>query len=254
MVGSGNSDMSDSLIAWKPRIDEPSKFSPSSKTDWSKEDTGTVKCCMIPGRSQKRTSTISTPSSFRNFSSSSLFANIRPPRSGHEDGPQVSVRNKIPVRHCIGGPRLGRTGFPTVSRLFRPCNTRWSPQAGPVNDTAKLGRRLLALVVDWLASTLVVILAIGPAGWLEDPASGIYVLGVFAAESAVLTALAGGSFGKLATGLRVVREDGSGRPVDLLRSLARSLLVCLVIPPLVYRPDRRGLHDMAAGSRTVSVR
>ena len=80
------------------------------------------------------------------------------------------------------------------------------------------------------------------------------MLGVFALESTVLTALAGGSFGKLATGLRVVREDGSGQPVDLMRSLLRAVLVCLVVPPLVYRPDRRGLHDMAAGSRTVAVR
>ena len=123
-----------------------------------------------------------------------------------------------------------------------------------MTETASWGRRVLALVVDWFASTLVVILAIGPAGWLEDPASGFYVLGVFVLESTLLTALAGGSFGKLATGLRVVREDGSGRPVDLLRSLVRAVLVCLVIPPLVYRPDGRGLHDMAAGSRTVAVR
>src|SRR3954470_22273497 len=81
VVGSGNSDMSDSWIAWKPRIEEPSKFRPSSKTDWSNEETGTVKCCMTPGRSQKRTSTISTPSSLTYFSSSSLFANIHPPGS-----------------------------------------------------------------------------------------------------------------------------------------------------------------------------
>ena len=123
-----------------------------------------------------------------------------------------------------------------------------------MTETASWGRRVLALVVDWATSTLVVILVIGPAGWLEDPASGFYVLGVFALESTVLTALAGGSFGKLATRLRVVREDGSGQPVDLMRSLLRAVLVCLVVPPLVYRPDRRGLHDMAAGSRTVAVR
>src|SRR6478672_1697619 len=79
VVGSGNSAMSDSLMAWKPRMEDPSKLSPSSKTAWSKDETGTVKCCMIPGRSQKRTSIISTPSSLTNFRSSSLFANIRPP-------------------------------------------------------------------------------------------------------------------------------------------------------------------------------
>ncbi len=112
---------------------------------------------------------------------------------------------------------------------------------------------MLALLVDWVASTLVVVFAIGWAGWLEDRASGFYVLGVFALESTILTALAGGSFGKLATRLRVVRDDGSGRPLDLLRCLLRAVLVCLVIPPLVFRPDGRGLHDMAVGSRTVRL-
>src|SRR5688500_11746162 len=77
VVGSGNSDMSDSWMAWKPRTELPSKFRPASKTVWSKDETGTVKCCITPGRSQKRTSTISTFSSLRYLSSSSLFANIR---------------------------------------------------------------------------------------------------------------------------------------------------------------------------------
>ncbi len=122
-----------------------------------------------------------------------------------------------------------------------------------MTETASWPRRLLALLVDWVASTLVVILMIGPAGWLEDRASGFYVLGVFALESTLLTALAGGSFGKLTTRLRVVRDDGSGRPPDLLRCLLRAVLVCLVVPPLVYRPDGRGLHDMAVGSRTVRL-
>ena len=81
-----------------------------------------------------------------------------------------------------------------------------------MTETASWARRALALVVDWVASTLVVILAIGPAGWLEDRASGFYVLGVFALQSTVLTAVAGGSFGKLATRVRVVRDDGSGGP------------------------------------------
>ena len=122
-----------------------------------------------------------------------------------------------------------------------------------MTESASWPRRVLALVVDWVASTLVVILMIGPAGWLEDRASGFYVLGVFALESTLLTALIGGSFGKLVTRLRVVRDDGSGRPLDLLRCLLRAVLVCLVIPPLVFRPDGRGLHDMAVGSRTVHL-
>ena len=70
----------------------------------------------------------------------------------------------------------------------------------------------------------------------------------------MLTALAGGSIRQARTRLRVVRLDGSGRPLDLLRALLRVVLVCLVVPPLVYKPDGRGLHDLAVGSATVPVR
>ena len=66
-------------------------------------------------------------------------------------------------------------------------------------------------------------------------------------------ALSGGSFGQLATRLRVVRIDGSGRPLTLLRALLRQVMIILVIPPLVFRPDGRGLHDLAAGSATVPL-
>ena len=124
----------------------------------------------------------------------------------------------------------------------------------PPTETASWGRRIVALLVDWFACTLVVVVVLGPAGWSDNRGSSFYTLLVFAVESAVLTAVAGGSFGKLATRLRVVRNDGSGRPIDLLRALMRQVMVCLVIPPLVFRPDGRGLHDMAAGSVTVTIR
>jgi uncharacterized RDD family membrane protein YckC len=118
-----------------------------------------------------------------------------------------------------------------------------------VLETASWVRRTAALFVDWIASTLVVILVIGPAGWSEDRFSGFYTLGVYVAESALLTALVGGSFGQLATRIRVIRTD-TRRPPDLLRALLRSVMICLVIPPLVFKPDGRGLHDMATGTQT----
>lgn len=123
-----------------------------------------------------------------------------------------------------------------------------------MEQTASWLQRVGALFVDWLASTLVVMLFIGAAGWSENQAAGIYTMGVFILESTVLTALVGGSFGKLALRLRVVRHDGSGRPVSILMALLRSVMVCLVIPPLVFRPDGRGLHDMVAGTSTVLLR
>ncbi len=122
-----------------------------------------------------------------------------------------------------------------------------------MTETASWGRRILALFVDWLASSLVVVAIIGTDGWSEDSRSGFYVLGVFIVESAFLMALVGGSFGQLATRLRVVKYDGSGRPLDLLRALLRQVMVALVVPPLIYKPDGRGLHDLAAGSATVPL-
>lgn len=120
-------------------------------------------------------------------------------------------------------------------------------------ETASWARRILALLVDWAASTFAVILFVGWDSYSEPGSQDqLWVLVVYIVESAVLTATIGGSFGKMATRLRVVRVADGGR-VDLLRSFARSVLIALVIPPLVFRPDGRGLHDVLAGSATVPL-
>jgi uncharacterized RDD family membrane protein YckC len=124
----------------------------------------------------------------------------------------------------------------------------------PSFPTASWTRRGVALVVDWVASTLVVVFLVG---WDDYSSAGgpesFYVLITYLVESALLTALVGGSFGKLATRLRTVRVDGDPRPLDLLRSIARQIMVVVVIPPLIFRPDGRGLHDLAAGTATVTL-
>src|SRR5437899_10473448 len=56
------SSMSLSSIDWKPRMLEPSNPSPSLKLSISSSPRGRLKCCHVPGRSTKRTSTTSTPS------------------------------------------------------------------------------------------------------------------------------------------------------------------------------------------------
>jgi uncharacterized RDD family membrane protein YckC len=132
---------------------------------------------------------------------------------------------------------------PTLTVVDRP--------AEPPFDTASWPRRILALLVDWFASLLVVSIFVPVFGTTGGPGS-FYTLLVFVVESAVLTATVGGSFGKMVTRLRVVRAADGGR-IDLLRSFARAILVALVIPPLVFRPDGRGLHDLAAGSATVTL-
>jgi uncharacterized RDD family membrane protein YckC len=120
-------------------------------------------------------------------------------------------------------------------------------------ETASWGRRILALIVDYAACWGVMLLIYGGAWFGNGSLPSLYLTLLFIGESAFLMALSGGSFGQLATRLRVVRVDGSGRPLSLLMALLRQVLICLVIPPLVFRPDGRGLHDMICGSATVPL-
>ncbi|GAB3667092.1 RDD family protein [Nocardioides korecus] len=110
-------------------------------------------------------------------------------------------------------------------------------------ENASWPRRFGALVLDWIASTLVTIGVIGSRAYQQDPSSGWVVLGVFALEVSVLTAFTGGSFGQLLTGIRVMTLQG--RTLSLPVAVARTLLICVVVPPLVFKPGSgRGLHDI----------
>lgn len=124
----------------------------------------------------------------------------------------------------------------------------------PGFETASWGRRILALFVDWFASTLVVIVLVGFEAWSQPgaPEQG-YVFLVFALETALFTWLLGGSFGKLATRLRTAPADGRLRPLNPVLLLARQVAVLLVLPPLVFKSDGRGLHDLMAGTATVTL-
>src|SRR6185295_310270 len=57
VTGSGMTSMSDALIGCQPRIDEPSKPRPSSKTLSSSSLIGVVKCCQVPRKSRNFRST-----------------------------------------------------------------------------------------------------------------------------------------------------------------------------------------------------
>jgi uncharacterized RDD family membrane protein YckC len=110
------------------------------------------------------------------------------------------------------------------------------PEQGP-RSVAGLGRRLLALLIDWLASTGVALAIFHSAGW---------TLVIFAVEVYVLTALTGFTLGKRLLGLRVARLDG--KPVGFGWSLVRTILLLTVVPPLISDRDLRGLHDRAANT------
>ena len=121
-------------------------------------------------------------------------------------------------------------------------------------ETASWARRILALLVDYAACWGVMLLVYGKDWFGNGSVPSLYLTFLFIGESTVLMALSGGSFGQLATRLRVVRVDSSGRPLSLLMAVLRQVLICLVIPPLVFRPDGRGLHDMVCRSATIPLR
>jgi len=107
---------------------------------------------------------------------------------------------------------------------------------------AGVGRRLGALVIDWLMCEVIAL-----AAFHEQ----YLTIAVFAAEVYLLTALTGFTVGKRLLGMRVVRLDG--KPVGMIWSLVRTLLLLAVIPPMIFDTDLRGLHDRAANTVVIRI-
>lgn len=109
-------------------------------------------------------------------------------------------------------------------------------------SVARFPRRFVGVLVDWIACLLLSNAFLGGDPW--------GTLGLFALLHVITLGTIGASPGHALVGLRLVRLDGGW--VGPLPALVRTLLLCLVVPPLVYDKDQRGLHDRAA--RTVLVR
>jgi uncharacterized RDD family membrane protein YckC len=113
---------------------------------------------------------------------------------------------------------------------------------------AGYGRRLVALVVDWLIALLVAQILTAALHW--GPTSRSFVtLAVFGVLAWLLTGIFGTTAGKRLAGLRVARLDG-GR-VGLLWAFERAVLLVLLVPAVLWNRDHRGLHDRAAGTVVV---
>lgn len=106
------------------------------------------------------------------------------------------------------------------------------------DSIAGIGRRLVALLLDWLASRLI---AVGLLGLSE-----VWVPVVFAVEYVVLLSTLGSTLGMRLVGIRVA-SLGRGAPGPL-GVVVRTLLLMLVVPAVVYDRDTRGLHDRATGT------
>ncbi|TFV82114.1 RDD family protein [Microbacterium sp. dk485] len=107
---------------------------------------------------------------------------------------------------------------------------------------APLGRRVLAIIVDWGCAVV-----ISMAFFSYD---ALATTTIFVIVQILFIPTIGGSPGHRLFGMRVQRVP-AGWP-GLWRPIVRSVLLALVIPAVIWDADNRGLHDKAAG--TVLVR
>ncbi|GAA3734717.1 putative RDD family membrane protein YckC [Spinactinospora alkalitolerans] len=109
-----------------------------------------------------------------------------------------------------------------------------------------MGRRLAAIFLDWLLSLAVTYALFGA----DTSAVANITLLVFAVSTIGLLTLFGTTVGKRMVGIRIAATGE--RPVPWPVAMAvRTVLLCLVIPAVIYDRDQRGLHDRAAGTVTL---
>ena len=122
-------------------------------------------------------------------------------------------------------------------------------------EIPSLIRRLGALLIDWVIAALSAVAIAGvsypPAPLDKDPSQTFIIIGFFVLEVGVLTGLLGRSIGKRLLGMKIENRDG--QPIGVPRALLRTLLMVLVLPAIVMTDDKRGMHDLAAGSRVVKA-
>ena len=136
---------------------------------------------------------------------------------------------------------------------FYPGQSYGLPETGS-GSVAGWSRRFGALVIDWIACSLITIAflyhpTVGhPADVLVAPRAWTPV--VFGIQDFLLTATTGFTLGKRLTGLRVIRLDGPYL-VGFARAFVRTVLLLLVVPAMIMDRDLRGLQDKAANTIVV---
>ncbi|EME21655.1 hypothetical protein G419_07374 [Rhodococcus triatomae BKS 15-14] len=124
------------------------------------------------------------------------------------------------------------------------------PEAGP-GSLVGSGRRIAALMLDWLMAGGVSILILG--GDALDSRLSSVVLLVWFVVGVVTVTLFSFTPGQYILGLQVARID---QPVGvgIVRALARQVLLVFMVPPLITDIEGRGMHDRATGTALVRSR
>ncbi len=102
---------------------------------------------------------------------------------------------------------------------------------------------MVALLIDWALCTLI---SQAFFGWDAFATTYLFLL-----EQILFVGFFGYSIGHRVLRMQVQTLDG--RPAGFLTAAIRSVLICLVIPALIFDPDQRGLHDRARGTVLVRI-
>ncbi len=114
---------------------------------------------------------------------------------------------------------------------------------------ARLGRRAVALLIDW---ALCQAIAIGLLGvqMTAGGAQSFVPLGIFALENVLLVGTIGSTVGHRLLGMQVLQARPGVFPVQVL---IRTALLCLFVPAIFTAADGRGYHDVIAGTTIVRL-
>lgn len=130
------------------------------------------------------------------------------------------------------------------------------PPGGP-GSIARFGTRLVAILIDWALATVI---ASGlfrvPLPFAEQTPQGadnFIRLGIFAVMNLLLVGTVGSTIGHRIMGLQVRSLSGTGRVMPL-QTLARTALLCLFVPAVIWDRDGRGLHDKVPNTVIVRTR
>ncbi|MFJ2541622.1 RDD family protein [Microbacterium sp. NPDC087589] len=121
------------------------------------------------------------------------------------------------------------------------------PQTG-TGSIARPGRRIGALLIDYLAATIIATGFLGYDQFALPGEAGLTMfapMAVFALLQILFIPTAGGSPGHRILGMRVVRLGGGW--VGVWRPIVRTLLIVIVIPAVIWDTDQRGIHDKVTG-------
>jgi uncharacterized RDD family membrane protein YckC len=122
------------------------------------------------------------------------------------------------------------------------------PERGP-GSLARVGRRLAALLVDWLLAYGLAALGM-TLGLISPKMLSTAVLLIWLVLGVVAVRLFEFTPGQFALGLRVASVD-ERRHVGSGRAVLRGAMIALVIPALFVDVDGRGLQDRLTGTAVV---